>query len=45
MCLCLGCAKLLKQQSNKCPLCRTIIESIIKIPIEGNRSNDELEEV
>jgi E3 ubiquitin-protein ligase MGRN1 len=34
MCLCIGCAKLLKQQSNKCPLCRTVIESIIKIPIE-----------
>eukprot|EP01080_Neovahlkampfia_damariscottae_P005530 gene5530-9347_t len=42
MCLCLGCAKLLKQQSNKCPLCRTIIESIVKIPIEGSNNIQEV---
>lgn len=33
MCMCSDCAKLLRVQSNKCPICRTDIESLLQIKI------------
>lgn len=34
LCLCQNCATILRQQSNKCPMCRSIVDSIIQVPIE-----------
>lgn len=34
MCLCTSCADTFRTQSNKCPICRAIIDSIIIIPNE-----------
>jgi len=33
MCLCSGCADLLRHQSNKCPICRSTVKSMIEIKI------------
>jgi len=33
MCMCSGCAKVLRLQSNKCPICRTHIESLLQIKV------------
>ena len=33
MCMCSECAKVLRLQSNKCPICRTSIESLLQIKI------------
>lgn len=33
MCMCSECAKVLRMQSNKCPICRTAIESLLQIKI------------
>uniref|UniRef100_A0A7N0VA13 RING-type E3 ubiquitin transferase n=1 Tax=Kalanchoe fedtschenkoi TaxID=63787 RepID=A0A7N0VA13_KALFE len=38
MCMCSDCAKALRLQSNKCPICRQPIEEIIEIKIE-NKGN------
>lgn len=35
MCMCSDCAKLLRHQSNKCPICRTPIESLLQIKISA----------
>jgi hypothetical protein len=31
MCMCYGCAKILRLQTNKCPICRTLIENLIVV--------------
>ena len=33
MCMCHGCANALKTQTNKCPICRNEIESLLHIKI------------
>jgi len=35
MCMCSDCAKYLRLQSNKCPICRTNIQSLLQIKIAG----------
>lgn len=35
MCMCYDCAKVLRVQSNKCPICRTNIDSLLQIKISG----------
>eukprot|EP00163_Fabomonas_tropica_P002487 TRINITY_DN118_c0_g1_i1.p1 TRINITY_DN118_c0_g1~~TRINITY_DN118_c0_g1_i1.p1 ORF type:complete len:412 (-),score=69.89 TRINITY_DN118_c0_g1_i1:188-1423(-) len=39
MCLCSECAKTLRFQSNKCPICRTPVESLLQIKVA--RGSDE----
>ncbi|XP_012827819.1 PREDICTED: probable E3 ubiquitin-protein ligase LUL4 [Erythranthe guttata] len=34
MCMCSGCAKALRLQSNKCPICRETIEAVLEIKID-----------
>ncbi|GFR41158.1 hypothetical protein Agub_g1822 [Astrephomene gubernaculifera] len=36
MCMCHGCASALKTQTNKCPICRNEIESLLHIKIKNN---------
>lgn len=36
MCMCSDCAKQLRLQSNKCPICRTNIQSLLQIKIAGD---------
>jgi hypothetical protein len=31
MCMCYGCAKILRLQTNKCPICRTLIDNLIVV--------------
>ena len=33
MCMCGGCARVLRHQSNKCPVCRSPVESLLEIKI------------
>ena len=35
MCMCYDCAKVLRMQSEKCPICRTPIESLLQIKISS----------
>ncbi len=35
MCMCHGCASALKTQTNKCPICRNEIESLLHIKINA----------
>jgi hypothetical protein len=41
MCLCGDCAKRLRVQTNRCPICRTPVESLLQIKV--SRSEDEAE--
>ncbi|XP_060219101.1 probable E3 ubiquitin-protein ligase LUL4 isoform X2 [Lycium barbarum] len=40
MCLCSECAKELRHQSNKCPICRQPIEELLEIKVNNEVSND-----
>eukprot|EP00271_Cylindrocystis_brebissonii_P005041 TRINITY_DN16991_c0_g1_i1.p1 TRINITY_DN16991_c0_g1~~TRINITY_DN16991_c0_g1_i1.p1 ORF type:complete len:452 (+),score=103.49 TRINITY_DN16991_c0_g1_i1:355-1710(+) len=33
LCLCSDCAKALRNQSNKCPICRTVVQSLLQIKL------------
>ena len=33
MCMCSGCARMLRHQNNKCPICRTVVESLLEIKV------------
>jgi len=33
MCLCNSCAEVLRHQSNKCPICRSTVRSMVEIKI------------
>lgn len=44
MCLCDECAEALRQQSNVCPICRTTVDSLLKIKVSGNARSDEAKE-
>ncbi|KAL0388661.1 UNVERIFIED_CONTAM: putative E3 ubiquitin-protein ligase LUL4 [Sesamum radiatum] len=35
MCMCSDCAKALRLQSNKCPICREVIEALLEIKIDN----------
>ncbi|KAI3469514.1 hypothetical protein Pfo_026177 [Paulownia fortunei] len=35
MCMCSNCAKALRLQSNKCPICREVIEALLEIKIDN----------
>jgi len=39
MCLCSGCAEVLRHQSNKCPICRSTVKSMVEIKV-NRLSND-----
>ena len=41
MCMCSECAKVLRMQSNKCPICRTSIESLLQIKISRQERTEE----
>ena len=34
MCMCSGCARALRYQTNRCPICRTPVESLLEIKVE-----------
>lgn len=38
MCMCSGCAKLLRHQTNRCPICRTMVEGLLEIKVEPRRT-------
>lgn len=38
MCMCSGCAKLLRHQTNRCPICRTVVEGLLEIKVEHRRA-------
>mmetsp|Transcript_10848 Transcript_10848/g.27369 ORF Transcript_10848/g.27369 Transcript_10848/m.27369 type:complete len:201 (-) Transcript_10848:213-815(-) len=35
MCMCNKCAKVLRLQTNKCPICRCAVESLLQIKVKG----------
>mmetsp|Transcript_23010 Transcript_23010/g.78357 ORF Transcript_23010/g.78357 Transcript_23010/m.78357 type:complete len:355 (+) Transcript_23010:287-1351(+) len=37
MCMCSGCARMLRHQSNRCPICRTAVESLLEIKVDRSR--------
>ncbi|CAI5942661.1 unnamed protein product [Closterium sp. NIES-65] len=37
LCLCLHCAKALRFQSNKCPICRSVVQSLLQIKLSAPR--------
>ena len=39
MSMCMDCANALRNQTNKCPICRQRVESIVKIPTKENESD------
>jgi len=41
LCICHQCAQLLHYQSNKCPICRGVVRSMIRIKIKDERSTHE----
>lgn len=43
MCMCSGCAKVLRFQSNRCPICRQPVERLLEIKV-SNRSEEQPEE-
>lgn len=36
MCLCFDCAQQLRASTNKCPICRTAVASLLRIKIDGS---------
>ncbi|KAK0584463.1 hypothetical protein LWI29_013651 [Acer saccharum] len=36
MCMCSGCAKVLRFQTNRCPICRQPVERLLEIKVNGN---------
>ena len=41
MSMCSECAKVLRMQSNKCPICRTSIESLLQIKVSRQEKTEE----
>mmetsp|Transcript_23001 Transcript_23001/g.74959 ORF Transcript_23001/g.74959 Transcript_23001/m.74959 type:complete len:331 (-) Transcript_23001:101-1093(-) len=37
MCMCSGCARMLRHQSNRCPICRSKVESLLEIKVTKSR--------
>ncbi|KAI9154322.1 hypothetical protein LWI28_024423 [Acer negundo] len=40
MCMCSGCAKVLRFQTNRCPICRQPVERLLEIKVNGNDMNE-----
>ncbi|XP_010264700.1 PREDICTED: probable E3 ubiquitin-protein ligase LOG2 [Nelumbo nucifera] len=40
MCMCSGCAKVLRFQTNRCPICRQPVERLLEIKISNNNNNN-----
>jgi len=40
MCLCSTCAEALRQQTNKCPICRSTVKHIIQIKVSSNKPQE-----
>jgi len=38
MCMCSGCARMLRHQTNRCPICRTTVEGLLEIKVERRAS-------
>lgn len=34
MCMCSGCARMLRHQTNRCPICRTAVDGLLEIKVE-----------
>ncbi|XP_074582839.1 putative E3 ubiquitin-protein ligase LUL2 [Curcuma longa] len=41
MCLCSGCAKVLRYQTNRCPICRQPVERLLEIMVNNNSAEQE----
>ncbi|KAL9828152.1 putative E3 ubiquitin-protein ligase LOG2 [Arabidopsis thaliana] len=39
MCMCSGCAKVLRFQTNRCPICRQPVERLLEIKVHGNNGS------
>lgn len=39
MCMCSGCAKVLRFQSNRCPICRTPVDRLLEIKVSKKEGN------
>jgi len=44
MCLCSSCAEVLRHQSNKCPICRSTVKSMIEIKVSKQTDLDDAED-
>jgi hypothetical protein len=42
MCMCSECARALRFQSNKCPICRNPVESLLEISISNNNDENDI---
>ena len=42
MCMCSECARALRFQSNKCPICRNPVESLLEISISNNNNENDI---
>ncbi|KAJ4847860.1 putative E3 ubiquitin-protein ligase log2 [Turnera subulata] len=40
MCMCSGCAKVLRFQTNRCPICRQPVERLLEIKVNNNESEE-----
>ncbi|CAN8269514.1 unnamed protein product [Cochlearia groenlandica] len=40
MCLCKGCTKVLRLETNRCPICRRPVEKFMEIKVSGNRRSE-----
>lgn len=43
MCMCSGCAKVLRLQSNRCPICRQVVERLLEIKVPATNKGPENE--
>jgi hypothetical protein len=44
MCMCYGCAKILRLQTNKCPICRTLIDNLIVVGSDDSHQEDDIQD-
>lgn len=45
LCMCRDCAKLLASQSNRCPVCRAIIEGMLEIKVKDSADKQQAEKI
>lgn len=38
MCMCATCARMLRHQTNRCPICRTTVEGLLEIKVESRQA-------
>jgi E3 ubiquitin-protein ligase MGRN1 len=39
LCMCSTCARMLRHQTNRCPICRTTVESLLEIRLGSRRAS------